>query len=124
MTKKYDPKLRQAMGEIENILKKYDCAAIVGLFSKNFVEFKYEPQASWSLIEFKMNPDHSANVKIKMRPKMQAEMDASSAFLFNARDLSALFFRQSDVLCKELQKHAKVEHKPFANLNNDGRNLS
>lgn len=124
MTQRYDPKLRQAMGEIENILKKYDCAAMIGLFSKKFVEFKFEPHASWSLVEFKMSPDHTAKVKIKLRPKMQDEMDATAGFLFNARDLAQMLFTQINVLCEGLQKHAEITHTAFKDLNNDGRDIN
>jgi hypothetical protein len=120
----YSPKLRTAMGEIENILNKHDITAFVGLFDKDFVEFKMHAEASWSLIEFKINDDHTANVKLKMRPKMQVEMDATGGFLFNMRDLAGLFFVQADRLCQKLEEHSKVTHTPFSGFNNDGRGLS
>lgn len=120
----YSPKLRTAMGEIENILKKHDITAFLGLFDQDHVEFKMHVEASWSLIEFKLNADQTANVKIKMRPKMQKEMDATGGFLFNMRDLAALFFNQSDLLCKKIVEHAKVTHTPFSGFNNDGRDLT
>lgn len=122
--KAYSPKLRTAMGEIENVLKKHDICGFFGLFDENNVEFKMHVEASWSLVEFQINPDHTANVKIKMRKNMQKEMDATGGFLFNMRDLAALFFNQSDLLCKKICEHAKVTHTPFSGFNNDDRDLS
>ena len=120
--KGYDSKLRTAMGEIENVIKKHDIAGFFGLFSKTHVEFKFEPMATWSLIEMgPRNEDHSVNVKIKMRPKLQEEMDATGALVFNMRDLAALFLMNAQELCEKIKERAVVTHTPFDGLNNDDR---
>jgi hypothetical protein len=123
--KKYDPKLRQAMGEIENILKKYDCMAAISLHSLTHSEFKLHLESSWSLIEFQMNSDHTARVRVKIRPKMQVEMDATIGAVYSIRDLSGLFFRQMDAIASEVERKSDVTHTPFSGgIDNSGRDLS
>lgn len=52
MKTEFDPKLKEAMREIEAIIKKYDCMASVIVVSPTHIEYKHVIEASWSVAKF------------------------------------------------------------------------
>lgn len=118
----YDPKLRDAAKEIEDILKKYDICAFFGLTSETHGEFGLQVESSWSLLEHITNEDGTAHIKIKIRAKQKDKMDSMGSFVYTMRDLAAMFFQQADQMCDMIQSHCLVLHKPLeGRITNDDR---
>ncbi len=125
--KTYDPLLRKAMGEIVQIMKKYDCAGYVALGSLTHFEFRLMPEASWSMLSTEISPDCSYSLRVKIKGKLdkarQQMADASIGFLYNLRDHLGIqvlgLFRLSDYL----DTKAKIDHKPGDPRQNDDREI-
>lgn len=112
MSGTYDPKLRQAAAEIQEILKKHDIGAFMGLFSLTHTEFVFHIEPSWSMATFKRNPETGEveGFRFKQRIKQQAQSDATAGMFFNMRDLAARFFQYADNAIKLLEQHMKIDH--------------
>jgi hypothetical protein len=108
--KNYDPKLRTAMKEIEEILKKYDIGATITLQSEKHAEFKMFVETSWSLARFIRDGDA---FHIKLYNSRQPQLDWTAGMIYSMRDLSALFFQQTEQIIKKIEEHSKVDHKIF-----------
>lgn len=120
--KSYDPALRLAMTEIEEVLKKYDCGAFVSLHSKGHGEFKLCLESpSWSGIRFE-NDGQMVRVKLHMKSAPE-NTEASIGMIANIRDVCGLVFAQMDKVFTRLQKDAEIEHTPFGpmGIRNDDR---
>ena len=120
MKKSYDPKLRVAIAEIENILKKHDIGGMVALFSEDHAEFKMSIEPSWSLARFIRDGEV---FHMKLYNSKQPQLDQTAGMIFGMRDLAAMFFQQTDLMVKKITEHAKVDHKVFGEtgIKNDDR---
>ncbi len=116
----YDPKLRVAMKEIDDVLAKHDIGALVALQSRSHTEFKMAIEPTWSLVRYIRKGEA---VHIKLHHSKQPQLDQTTAMIFNFRDMAALFFSQMDFIAKKVEQHAKVDHKPFGphGISNDDR---
>lgn len=116
----YDPKLREAMTEIDEILKRYDIGAFVTLHSKAHTEFKFKIDPTWSMMRFIKEGEV---VHIKLHNATNKEnTEASVGMIYSIRDLCGMYFMQCDKLADQIEKHCKVIHVPFGSgINNDDR---
>lgn len=117
----YDQKLRDAMREIEGVLKKYDIGGFVTLQSRSHAEFKFLIETpSWSNVRY-VKEGAAIHLKIhnKSKPK---ETEATVGMLYSIRDLCAMGFQQMDVLANRIEQQVKVIHTTFGGgINNDDR---
>lgn len=115
----YDPKLREAMKEIVQVLNKYDCGALVSLHSLIGSEFRMHMEPTWSMIRL---IDGGEKAHIKFRWKEKERMNGTAGMLCSMRDIGALFFGQADNLVKQMEQHSEIEHTPFyGGIDNSGR---
>jgi hypothetical protein len=120
MEKNYDPKLRAAMAEINNVMKRYDICGIVGLCSESHQEFVMKIESKWSLAYYKRDGEA---VHLKLHQSKQPQLDQTGGMIFGLRDLAALFFGQLDHIAKRVGQVMQVDHKPFGKngITNDDR---
>ncbi len=123
MQKRYDPKLREAMSQIEAIIKENDIGGFVIIGSKTFYEFKsFIDTPSWSQIVFHKKDGETAAVTFKARMKTNPQdTEASMGLLHSIRDMSGRLYMQTQEMINAFTQHIKVVHTPFSNLNNDDR---
>lgn len=116
----YDPKLRQAMKEIDLILTKYDIGAIVALTSERHVEYKIHIEPNWSLARFVRDGEA---FHLKLHHSKQPNLDWTMGMLCGFRDIAALFFSQLNEMIRRVEQHAKIDHKPLriADIDNSDR---
>jgi hypothetical protein len=62
-----DPILKQAMAEIQAIVKKYDLAANVILTSPDAMEHLLELEASWTCTRFEPDPTHPGRFGVRFK---------------------------------------------------------
>jgi hypothetical protein len=120
--KTYDSKLREALAEIEQTLKKFDIAAFVTLHSRTHSEFKFCIEApTWSNVRFIKDGEA---IHLKLHTKSDhAKTEDTVAMLYSIKDLCALGFQMMDKLSTRIEQDAKVEHVSFGGgINNDDRN--
>lgn len=116
--KRYDPKLREAISKIEDILEKYDIGGAIVLCSETHSEFKLALDTpSWSNIRL-IKGGKGFHVKLYMKSDKK-RTEASVGMLYSIRDMSGSFFMQCDQISKQIEQNVIVEHKPFHGLNND-----
>lgn len=119
--KNYDPKLREAMDEIVEVLKKHDVGGFIALGSRHHAEFKMAiDHMSWSNVRFMKDGER---VHIKLHSKSDhANTEATVGLVASTRDLCALGFQQTEAIMKQIEQHVKVEHVVFGKgINNDDR---
>lgn len=125
MTKEYDPKLREAMSEIEATLKKYDIGGFFHIESKTHCEFKFfitHPIPSWSNIKWLKE---GKAVHIKLYSKTDREnTDATLGLIYNIRDTCARTFLQCEEMKRKIKSldHVNIHHAPGP-INNDDRDF-
>lgn len=119
----YDPKLRTAMAEIKEVLKKHDIGGYVALNSKTHAEFQMMIDVpEWSVIRY--ISDDAGAVHIKLYTKTRhADAEATVGMIASLRDLTALGFQQADAIMKQIEAHVEVEHKKLTPemIKNDDR---
>lgn len=118
--KRYSPKLRVAIAEVEAVLRKHDVGGMISLYSEQHCEFKFVIDPSWSLARF-IRQGEAFHMKIYH--SQQPKLDYTVGMLHSMRDIAALFFSQADQMCKQIAMHGIVERRPFAvsDINNDDR---
>lgn len=110
--KSYDANLRQAMSEIEEILKKHDIGAFVSLHSRSHGEFKMCIETpTWSNARFVKNGD-AVHIKLYMKSEHKKTED-TVAMLASMKDMAAMCFAHANQIMDTVEYHAKVEHIPF-----------
>lgn len=110
--KNYDPSLREAMAEIEEIMKKHDCGGFVTLQSKSHTEFKLMlDHMSWSMIRW-IKDGESMHLKLYSKSSKE-NTDATVGMLYSIRYLCGMVFMQMDKLANQIEQSVKVEHVPF-----------
>lgn len=117
----YDPKLREAMAEIKEIMKKYDVGGYVALGSKSHYEFAMLIDVpSWSMLRW---TTENGQAHLKIYAKSQKEnTDATVGLLVNLKDLCALGFGQLQKCEEQLRQVVEIEHTPFGKgISNDDR---
>lgn len=110
--KSYDPKLREAMKDVEAVLKKHDVGGFVSLNSKTHGEFKlFVDTPSWSKVRW-VKEGEVMHLKIHMKTTPE-ESEATVAMLYSIRDLCGQLFMQMDKLAGQVEQSVKVVHVPF-----------
>lgn len=83
MKKPYDPKLREAVGEMQKVCKKYDCIGAVILASPTHAEFGYMIQPNWSVLRLENLSDGSMGIRFRSKeadfPSKEAQKFATEA---------------------------------------------
>jgi hypothetical protein len=121
MATSYDQNLRNAMYEIEDILKKYDCGGFVSLHSQSHGEFKLAIDSpTWSMIS-KLRSGDAAHLKLHMKSK-PLETEGTVGMIASLRDTALMLFKTSDELMTRIQQVVEVDHTPiFGRISNDDR---
>lgn len=114
--KSYDPLLRKAMGEIVAVMKKYDCAGYVAIGSLSHFEFRFQPEASWSMCSVESTPNGGLGLRIRIKGKLEAARqgmaDATIGFLYNVRDNMAVQLRTLVEMSERIEAMANIDHVP------------
>lgn len=113
----YDPKLKEAMLEIQVILEKHDIGGNIALTSQSHSEFLYH-FPKWSAIQFDKNKPGEVRIKSKRKDFKSKEekhriIECSTHIVAQNRDLAARSFDVYDTLFKKLEEYFDIEHKPF-----------
>ena len=110
--KSYDQKLRDAMSEIEEVLRKYDCGALISLHSKSHSEFRlFIETPTWSNVRWIRD---GQGVHLKLHSKSDHEnTEATVAMLADIKDQCAMWFLNTEKLMEQIKSHVTVVHVPF-----------
>lgn len=107
--KTYDEKLRHAMNDIYDLLRKYDIAGFIVLESKTHGEFKMAiDHMSWSNIRF-LKEGQAAHIKIYAKSDKE-NTEATVGAIANIRDMCAMGFQQTEFMMNKIEQQVKVEH--------------
>lgn len=110
--KNHDPKLREAMVEIEEVLKRYDIGGYVILQSNKHAEFKFCIETpTWSNLRF-VKEGEAWHIKLYSKSDRE-NTNATVAMLYSIRDLCALGFQTMSQAAVQIEQHVKVEHIVF-----------
>lgn len=117
----YDPNLKTAVLEIQEIFEKYSIGGSVALSSKTHAEyFNYFPK--WCAVQFDKKAAIQPAIRVKSRKKdfkskkeQHRIMESSAGFVANIRDIAAQTFSMFDKIFKSLEKHMEIDHQPFSN---------
>lgn len=117
----YDPDLRHCMAEIEEVLKKYDCAAFVSLHSRTHGEFKVcVEHMTWSNVRF-LREGEAFHLKIYMKSDKE-NTEATVGAIYSMRDMAAMVFQMTEKMANSIEQQVKVEHVPFGGkISNEDR---
>lgn len=90
--KTYDPNLRLAIAEIQEVLKQRDCMAVINLGSKSHGEFLLHLDTSWTVVTMDKTQDGRAALRvrakgIKVGTPAHENLESSLAFVCNSADL-------------------------------------
>lgn len=109
----YDPALKAAMKEIEEVCAKHDCAAFVSLHSKTHGEFRF-CFPKWSMVRIIDKEDGKQGWHLKAHMKTRPEeTTATVAFIYQLQDIAGNLFMTLDKVKGMITQHMKVEHSPF-----------
>jgi hypothetical protein len=105
-----DPKLKDALAEIQSICSKYGIGAVISLASSTHAEFKVIfPQ--WSGLQIK-----DGQFRLKLHHTEPEKAGATAHLAYSLRDMCGLMFQNFEAITEVFAKHLKVEHKPFSKL--------
>lgn len=113
----YDPKLKAAMEEIKQVIKKYEIGGAITIASKTHAEFLYELPA-WSCVSFTDRglSIYSQKSHFRSIDEQRENQEASFHVIYQIRDIAAQTFMLFEKCTKGIEQHANVEHKPFHNF--------
>lgn len=118
-----DPKLKEAMAEINAIMKKHDIGGHITLVSPTNSEFRYMIDPSWSCAWFERADGGAYAVRFRANkesiPDKQERhkiVENTMHLLLQIRDLAAKTFVETDAVVSQLGNHVEIEHKPFSNF--------
>jgi hypothetical protein len=117
----YDPRLRECLQEIEDLLKFYDAGGFVSIHSKTHGEFKVMIEhMSWSQVKM-IGERKAMHIKLHMGTSPE-NTEATIAMVDDARSIAANFFKFFDKVLEAVKKQADVVTKPiFERINNEDR---
>jgi hypothetical protein len=120
--KSYDPKLREAMTEIEEVLKKHDIGGYIALTSKTHSEFRVAIDIpTWSVVRY-IRDGEAVHIKLYTASR-HADTEATVHMIASIRDQSVLAFGQTEQIMNKIEEQIKVVHVPFGRdgITNDDR---
>lgn len=111
----YDPKLKEAIAEIDAILTKHDIAAQITLCSQTHTEFAHR-FPTWSPLF--ISDEHKMRFRSKLAdyPSQEAKDEAAGFgvhILASFREMAALHFGTMDKMLEMLSKHMEIEFDPI-----------
>ena len=118
----YDQKLRTAMDEIKEVLKKHDIGGFIALNSKTHGEFAMAVDIpTWSKVRF-IRDGEAVHIKLHGATD-HANTEATVAMIAGIRDLCILGYGQADQMLTKIQEQITVVHVPFGGkgINNEDR---
>lgn len=126
--KTYDPKLRSAIREIREVLKKHDCLALINLSSKTHGEFLLHLDSSWSVLKLEDVANGKAGIRVKAKgvkvgTQEHDNLEASVAFICNSADFCNHFGQAFYQLKALIGERSILEHNPLTDdrIFNDDR---
>lgn len=115
----FDPKLKQAVIEINEVLKKHDIGGFIALASPTHGEYCLKIETSWSCA-YLQNENRVRFRAMKAEyPSVEARdkaMEETVHLMLQIRDLCAQGFTFGDLLIKELSNHMEITHTPYAHF--------
>lgn len=118
----YDPKLREAMAEIKEVMKKHNVGGFLAIGNKTHFEFAVAIDIpTWSTIRF-TTENGLAHLKLHTKSRKE-DTEATVGLVVNLQDLCALGFQQLDIMKAQIEKHVEIEHTKFGKngISNEGR---
>jgi hypothetical protein len=109
----FDPKLKEAIAEMEAIAKKHGIAALFCLASETHGEFKaFFP--SWSIIQLREKEgEQRFRVQVKKDQHDLEQVNASLHLAYSLRDMAGVQYQNFETICTVLTEKLNVEHVPF-----------
>jgi hypothetical protein len=108
-----DARLKEAMGQIVEILDRYGIGGSICLTSSTHAEYLLH-LPEWSLI--KKQADGSIRIKISAKNDSIELVEASTHLVYSQRDMNGLMYQTLSALCKQLSKNLDIEHTPFQGI--------
>lgn len=113
----FDPKLKQAMAEIEAVCKKYDIGGFSVLVSKTHSEFQFELEPSWSAAKFLDKENGVLAVKSTAAENgadlSRKRTELTAHLILQIQDLCALGFQHMEQVATALRSKLEIEHRPY-----------
>jgi len=107
-----DPKLKLAMEEIKEILKRHDIAAVVHLQSQAHGEFFYHIDPSWSCATLSPEGRFRFKADIKTKPETDKELARLTAGMLIAFwDAGRKQHEDMGKVARLLGKYMEIEHR-------------
>lgn len=113
----FDPKLKNAVMEIEAVMRKYDIGGTVSLTSQTHGEYLFVLDPTWTII--KQIPEKQG-MKLHLRsmrkefPSEEAQRKANELtahLIFSQRDIAAHTLRQLGIIEDMLKSKWTIDHK-------------
>lgn len=116
-----DQRLKEAMAEINAIMKKFDIGGHVTLVSQTHSEFRYTVDPSWSCASVELLGGGMAEMRVKSLAKdhpdkeiQRKKIEVTIHMLAQIRDLGGKTFMEMDAVVNELSQQVDFDHKPFS----------
>lgn len=107
-----DPKLKLAMEEIKEILKRHDIAAIVHLQSQAHGEFLYSLSPSWSCASLSDDGRFRFKADIKTKPETDKERArVTTGMLISFLDAAEKQKQDMTTAARLVGKHMEIQHR-------------
>lgn len=114
-----DPKLKEAMAEINGVLMKHDIAGYIILVSPTHVEYAIRPDPSWSAM-FWEGPKEEGRLRFRVKQaeigdkeKARERTALTCHIVYQIRDMCFQGLKFAETMIKMVEKQIKVEHKSF-----------
>lgn len=126
--KNYDPNLRLAISEIEEVLKRRDCMAAINLGGKTHGEFLLYFGTSWTVVHLDKTADGKAAIRVKAKgikvdtPEHE-NLEASLAFICTSADLFNRWAQIFYGLKAKISSQSNLTHIPVTDdrISNEDR---
>lgn len=110
-----DPKLKEAMAEINAVMSKHDIGGHIILVSKSHSEFKFFLEPTWSVARWENEGIRIKAQKADLGSK-EAVMEAlglTAHLILQIHDLAVRDAKICKQIAVELAKHCDIEHNPY-----------
>lgn len=118
MPEEFDPKLKEAMEEIDAIMKKYDIGGFVHLTSMSHAEYKLYLEPTWSMASYE-EASGQVVLRFKFRKAKHDQCNSTAHMIYSTRDMCGYTFTFLENIARQLEKQIEVEHKPHRMVDPD-----
>jgi hypothetical protein len=117
-----DPRLKDAMRKMVQIMQKYEIGGAITLVSKSHAEYKYE-FPHWSVIQPETGPHGERGLRVRSfeawygdKEQQKLAMEQSLYCLYQIRDLAGQAFLLFENLCRQVEEKSgfDIEHHPYS----------